>query len=118
MTTTNLSKDEALSLFRKYYSLVHPDDECPGCPDILVDYNVKLQDSASSRGKPMIQATLRVGYLELKRVILGYRLSKCTPEFIRDLQEAMASYFVYYHLQAIQEFIDSHEQTKPGEETK
>ena len=100
MTTTNLSKDEALSLFRKYYSLVHPHDECPGCPNILVDYNVKLQDSASSRGKPMIQATLRVGYLELKRVILGYRLSKCTPEFIRDLQEAMASYFVRHHLQA------------------
>ena len=112
MTTTNLSKDEALDLFRKYYSLVHPHDECPGCPNILVDYNVKLQDSASSRGKPMIQATLRVGYLELKRVVLGYRLSKCTPEFIKDLQEAMASYFVYYHLQAIQEFIDSHEQTK------
>ncbi len=123
MTTTNLSKDEALDLFRTYYSLVHPEElcaytqlcqrhECPGCPNILVDYNVKLQDSASSRGKPMIQATLRVGYLELKRVVPGYRLSKCTPEFIKDLQEAMASYFVYYHLQAIQEFIDSHEQTK------
>jgi hypothetical protein len=88
MTTTNLSKDEALDLFRMYYNLVHPEElcaytqlcqrhECPGCPNILVDYNVKLQDSISSRGKPMIQATLRVGYLELKRVVPGYRLSKC-----------------------------------------
>ncbi len=69
----------------------------------------------------MIQATLRVGYLELKRVVPGYRLSKCTSEFIKDtlrgrpygryvlrtsrsdqgdLQEAMASYFVRHHLQA------------------
>ncbi len=112
MTTTNLSKEEELDLFRKYYNLVHPQDECPGCPNVLVDYNVKLQDSMSSRGKPMIQATLRVGYLELKRVVLGYRLSKCTPQFIKDLQEAMASYFVRHHHQAIQEFIESLEQTK------
>ena len=95
MTTTNLTKDEALDLFRKYYS--------------LVDYNVQLQDSASSRGKPMIQATIRVGYLELKRVVLGYRLQKCSPEFIKDLQEAMATYFVRHHLQAIQDFIETQE---------
>ena len=109
MTTTNLTKDEALDLFRKYYSLVHPEDECPGCPNILVDYNVQLQDSASSRGKPMIQAMIRVGYLELKRVVLGYRLQKCSPEFIKDLQEAMATYFVRHHHQTIQDFIDTQE---------
>ena len=57
----------------------------------------------------MIQATIRVGYLELKRVVLGYRLQKCSPEFIKDLQEAMATYFVRHHLQAIQDFIDTQE---------
>ena len=99
----SVTKEHAINLFQPYYHLINPENSYP------IDYNVQLQDSLSPRGKPMIQATLRLGYLELKRVVINYHLKDCTKQYIKELQEAMMIFFVLHNFQAIQEFIDIHQ---------
>ncbi len=95
----SLHKDNAKRLFQKYYSLVYPGSLYPA------GFNVQIEDAAYPDNKPMIQASLQVGDLQLKRVVQGYQLHRCTKKFIKDLQESMMIYFVQHNLEAIERTI-------------
>ena len=84
--------DYALELYRKYYLSVHPSERMPG------DLGVQITNAVSPKGGPMIEARLRVGEREMRKVVVGYRLGDCTKTFLQDLRESMVFYFVQHHL--------------------
>ncbi len=96
-----MHKDEALSLFRAYYSVLNPGASIPK------DYDVRIIDAILTNNKPGLQAHIKVGDLELTRVVCNKTLRQCSQQYLKDLQEAMVTFFVRNYLEQIQKEIDT-----------
>jgi hypothetical protein len=91
-----MHKDEALSLFRAYYSIINPGATIPK------DYDVRIVDTILTNNKPGLQAHVKVGDLELTRVVCNKTLLQSSQQYLQDLQEAMVTFFVQHHIEQIQ----------------